>query len=275
MLEVSNRRAQSIADVLELTVSRSTRVFRRRARRADRTQTACRRRTRYLRLGQPVPTLSGGEAQRLKLAGISRKPRARPAPEQARPSPALRRSRRLTTTRRGTLFLFDEPTTGLHFDDVAKLLRAFRQLIDAGNSLVVIEHNLDVIARLPTGSSTSVPKAATRAAQIVRTACPNDVMRTRGFAYRQGVASKHMQPRSPSPPWRHHRSESGPAPTGHPRRLRTSIQIHNAREHNLRTSMSRSRATNSPSSPASRARVSRRSHSTSCSPKASAVIWNR
>ena len=83
----------------------------------------------YLRLGQPVPTLSGGEAQRLKLAGF------------LRPACTARGEARRT----GTLFLFDEPTTGLHFDDVARLLDAFRQLIAAGHSLVVIEHNLDVI----------------------------------------------------------------------------------------------------------------------------------
>ena len=84
----------------------------------------------YLRLGQPVPTLSGGEAQRLKLAG------------HLAENTAVRRGAR---AERGSLFLFDEPTTGLHFDDVAKLLRSFRRLIEAGHSLLVIEHNLDVV----------------------------------------------------------------------------------------------------------------------------------
>jgi excinuclease ABC subunit A len=84
----------------------------------------------YVRLGQPVPTLSGGEAQRLKLAGFL---------AEAATAPAQR------VAKKGTLFLFDEPTTGLHFDDIAKLMRALRKLLDAGHSLVVIEHNLDVI----------------------------------------------------------------------------------------------------------------------------------
>ena len=81
----------------------------------------------YLKLGQPVPTLSGGEAQRLKMAGHLASTRGRG-----------KRSEQV-------LFLFDEPTTGLHFDDIATLLSAFRKLLEAGHSIVVIEHNLEVI----------------------------------------------------------------------------------------------------------------------------------
>ena len=76
----------------------------------------------YLRLGQPATTLSGGEAQRIKIAAHL----------------SSRSGERL-------LYVLDEPTTGLHFDDIAKLLTAFRKLLEAGHSLVVIEHNLDVI----------------------------------------------------------------------------------------------------------------------------------
>src|SRR5689334_1541942 len=76
----------------------------------------------YLRLGQSATTLSGGEAQRVKLAAYLS-----------------------SASVAGTLFIFDEPTTGLHFDDIAKLLAAFQRLIENGGSLIIIEHNLDVI----------------------------------------------------------------------------------------------------------------------------------
>ena len=76
----------------------------------------------YLRLGQPATTLSGGEAQRIKIA-----------------------AHLSTQTGERVLYILDEPTTGLHFDDIAKLLAAFRKLLQAGHSLLVIEHNLDVI----------------------------------------------------------------------------------------------------------------------------------
>src|SRR3984957_8066612 len=112
----------------------------------------------YLRLGQPVPTLSGGESQRLKLAGhlaenavrvqASKKAAAKATAQKTAVRATAQKATLAATgtpNRRGSLFLFDEPTTGLHFDDVAKLLRAFRRLIDAGHSLLVIEHNLDVV----------------------------------------------------------------------------------------------------------------------------------
>ena len=76
----------------------------------------------YLRLGQPANTLSGGESQRLKLASFIRQ-----------------------GSSGRTLFLFDEPTTGLHFKDIARLLEAFDYLLRQGHSLIVVEHNLDVI----------------------------------------------------------------------------------------------------------------------------------
>ena len=126
-------RSLSVADVLELTVSEAAGLFA-----ADREviralQPIVDVGLEYVKLGQPVPTLSGGEAQRLKLAGF--------LAEAARSGSSSRQP----VARKGTLFLFDEPTTGLHFDDIAKLMRAMRKLLEAGHSLVVIEHNLDVI----------------------------------------------------------------------------------------------------------------------------------
>jgi len=121
-------RPRSIADVLELTVTEALGFF------AD--YPAILRALEplqavglgYLRLGQSVPTLSGGEAQRLKLAGHLAKA-----------------ARRRSADSEQLLFLFDEPTTGLHFQDVSVLLDALRRLLQAGHSVLVIEHNLDVM----------------------------------------------------------------------------------------------------------------------------------
>jgi excinuclease ABC subunit A len=131
---------KSIADVLDLTVSAALVFFSTDKEVCLRLAPLAEVGLDYLRLGQPVPTLSGGEAQRLKLAGHL-------ADSAIRSQPPKKAARTAANdgAGRGSLFLFDEPTTGLHFDDVAKLLRAFRRLIDAGHSLLVIEHNLDVI----------------------------------------------------------------------------------------------------------------------------------
>jgi excinuclease ABC subunit A len=122
---------RSVAEVLELTVHEALSFFSSDYEITTRLQPLADVGLDYLRLGQPVPTLSGGEAQRLKLAGF--------LAEAA--SKGLDKAR----GKRGTLFLFDEPTTGLHFHDVAQLLLVLQRLRDEGNTVVVIEHNLDVI----------------------------------------------------------------------------------------------------------------------------------
>jgi excinuclease ABC subunit A len=123
----------NVADILQLTVSEAAALFAQDREVIRALQPIVDVGLEYVRLGQPVPTLSGGEAQRLKLAGF--------LAEAAKSASKSRQS----LARKGTLFLFDEPTTGLHFDDIAKLMRALRKLLEAGHSLIVIEHNLDVI----------------------------------------------------------------------------------------------------------------------------------
>ncbi|WP_191628874.1 excinuclease ABC subunit UvrA [Pandoraea terrae] len=126
-------RELSVADVLELTVTEAVALFAKDREVVRTLQPIVDVGLEYVKLGQPVPTLSGGEAQRLKLAGH--------LAETAQSASASKQP----VAQRGRLFIFDEPTTGLHFDDIAKLMRAFGKLLDRGNSLLVIEHNLDVI----------------------------------------------------------------------------------------------------------------------------------
>ena len=121
VLEVTFR-GRSVHDVLQMTVHEALHFFGASAKVVRKLEVLDEIGLGYLRLGQPATTLSGGEAQRIKIAA------------------------HLGSRRPGrTLYLFDEPTTGLHFDDIAKLLAAFRKLLQAGHSLLVIEHNLDVI----------------------------------------------------------------------------------------------------------------------------------
>ncbi|WP_197388809.1 excinuclease ABC subunit UvrA [Ralstonia pseudosolanacearum] len=129
----------SVADVLALTVSEAATLFAADADVLRVLQPIVDVGLEYVKLGQPVPTLSGGEAQRLKLAGFLAEA------AQAAQAAARKRVKPEAAPNAGRLFMFDEPTTGLHFDDIAKLMRAFGKLLDAGHSLIVIEHNLDVI----------------------------------------------------------------------------------------------------------------------------------
>jgi excinuclease ABC subunit A len=121
ILEVRYK-ALNIHEVLGLTVREALAFFRDVPRLASRLKVLADVGLGYLRLGQSATTLSGGEAQRVKLA-----------------------AHLMQASSKNTLFIFDEPTTGLHFDDIAKLLDAFQRLIESGASILIIEHNLDVI----------------------------------------------------------------------------------------------------------------------------------
>ncbi|MEJ2741763.1 MAG: excinuclease ABC subunit UvrA [Gammaproteobacteria bacterium] len=116
---------RSISDVLNMTVQDAIVFFQHMPELVRRLQPLLDVGLGYVQLDQPVPTLSGGESQRLKLAT---------------------HLAQVKTEAQGQLFLFDEPTTGLHFDDIKRLLAVFQRLVDAGHSLLVIEHNLDVLA---------------------------------------------------------------------------------------------------------------------------------
>ncbi len=196
ILEVTLNRGgspgRSIADVLDMTVSEAVTFFAGEREVLGKLEPLVEVGLDYLRLGQPVPTLSGGEAQRLKLAGHLA------AAADERPNGAGQ------SAARGKLFLFDEPTTGLHFDDIAKLLRAFRRLIDAGHSLLVIEHNLDVIAAADWLIDLG-PEGGDAGGEIVCEGTPRDVMKVErshtGKALKEAdggwrVADSQQRPRS-------------------------------------------------------------------------------
>lgn len=134
VLEVKYR-GKNIHEVLNLTVKESLKFFAEAPKVTEKLRSLEEVGLGYLRLGQSATTLSGGEAQRMKLA-------AHLQPATKEQSRAGGNGQKL---KRKLLYIFDEPTTGLHFDDVSKLLAAFRRLIDAGGSIVVIEHNLEVI----------------------------------------------------------------------------------------------------------------------------------
>jgi excinuclease ABC subunit A len=210
---------KSIADILELTVSEALAFFAAEPEVGVRLQPLADVGLEYLRLGQPVPTLSGGEAQRLKLAAH--------LGQHLTGADAKRRSRNAAAgDTRGSLFVFDEPTTGLHFDDIAKLLRALRRLVAAGHSVLVVEHNLDVI-----GAADWIidlgPEGGDAGGRIVCTGTPAQVMQV--AASHTGRALREaLQPAS-----------FGALVRDAPRRpavtqASAAIEIHGAREHNLK-----------------------------------------
>ncbi|MDX1433052.1 MAG: excinuclease ABC subunit UvrA, partial [Gammaproteobacteria bacterium] len=204
-------RPASLADVLDMTVTEALAFFRDEPAVQRALEPLAAVGLDYVRLGQPVPTLSGGEAQRLKLAG-----------HLAKASKAVK------------LLLFDEPTTGLHFHDVAKLVMAFRRLLEEGHSLVVIEHNLDVI-RASDWLIDLGPEGGEAGGRVVCQGPPARVAKHRrshtGRALRDAAATSAAAARSGGARVRRERKAAGNGVDG----PGNAIRVHNAREHNLKS----------------------------------------
>jgi len=239
---------KSIADVLELTVFEALNFFSANPAVLTSLKPLADVGLDYLRLGQPVPTLSGGEAQRLKLAGhlatAAQPKRPASAPRGKKGVKALLKSlfrpapvqKTVVPPSNNTLFLFDEPTTGLHFDDVAKLLRAFRQLIAAGNSVVVIEHNLDVIAASDWIIDLG-PEGGEAGGAVVCTGMPAEVRQHATSHTGKALREYEQALTTPIPTFPRKRGKESKSlllNEGEGQGEGNSIRVHNAREHNLK-----------------------------------------
>src|SRR6516165_68802 len=169
---------KSIHDVLELTISEAIEFFAQTgedcgSKISDGLKVLAEVGLGYLRLGQPLNTLSGGESQRLKLVGhLAETENAKPSTSNAQRPNDKAISNQTSAT--GNLLIFDEPTTGLHFDDVAMLLKLFQRLVDRGHSLVVIEHNLEVIKSADWVVDLG-PEAGDAGGEIVATGTPEEI----------------------------------------------------------------------------------------------------
>jgi excinuclease ABC subunit A len=230
--EGANGRRANIADVLDMTVTEALEFFKDSREVAARLAPLADVGLEYVKLGQPVPTLSGGEAQRLKLAGHL----------------AEAGSVVSSTTHHGKLFLFDEPTTGLHFEDVAKLLKAFRKLLAAGHSLLVIEHNLDLIRACDWVIDLG-PDGGERGGEIVCIGTPSEIRaHPRSFtgqalaAYEMSISGETAASGAEAAAKAFTQTLSSVTGVAEPRarygrgngRSRNAVVIHNAREHNLK-----------------------------------------
>jgi len=165
-------KGKNIAEVLDMSVEQALAFFEHFPKVKAKLQTLNDVGLGYIRLGQPAPTLSGGEAQRVKLA--------------------TELSRRSTGR---TLYILDEPTTGLSFEDVAALLRVLQRLVDAGNTVIVIEHHLDVIKNADWVIDLG-PGAGDRGGWVVATGTPEEIIVERNSAtgeYLGRALAKHAE----------------------------------------------------------------------------------
>ena len=154
-LEVKYK-GKSIYDVLEMTAEEALDFFRDIPKLSRKLQTLVDVGLGYVKVGQPATTLSGGEAQRVKLATeLSKRPTGR------------------------TIYILDEPTTGLHIADVHKLIEVLQRLVDTGNTVVVIEHNLDLIKTADHIIDLG-PEGGNRGGEIVAQGTPEQVAKVKG-----------------------------------------------------------------------------------------------
>ncbi|OYV89010.1 MAG: excinuclease ABC subunit A, partial [Planctomycetia bacterium 21-64-5] len=230
-------KGKSIADVLEMDVQQALDHFQNIPKVRHKLQTLHDVGLDYLKLGQPSPTLSGGEAQRIKLA------------------------RELVKKSTGkTLYLLDEPTTGLHFADIRMLLKVLHDFVDAGNTVLVVEHNLDVIKTADWLIDLG-PEGGGEGGRIVAAGTPEEVMQAaeshtgRALARhlgvereggsdgeKEGLRDREMErtteslPRSLSPSLRHAATTDGsPSSFGSNPNYSTAIRVKGARQHNLKS----------------------------------------
>ncbi len=195
-------RGKSIHDVLEMTSKEAIEFFKGNKRVVEPLQLLADVGLDYLRLGQPVNSLSGGESQRLKLAAHLAEKRES-----------------------GALLIFDEPTTGLHFDDVAQLLKVFQRLVDNGDSVVVVEHNLEVIKSadwlLDLG-----PEAGDQGGKLVAAGTPETVAEVK-----ESHTGQYLKPLLGGKPAK---TVAKASANGARPKVSNAIRISGAREHNLK-----------------------------------------
>jgi excinuclease ABC subunit A len=234
----------SIADVLQMTATAALAFFADAPAVLVRLQPLVDVGLDYVRLGQPVPTLSGGEAQRLKLAGHLAEAALARGRGRTGPGASRRRGTRGAepepATGRGKLLLFDEPTTGLHFEDIARLVRAFGLLLDAGHSLLVIEHNLDVI-----GAADWIidlgPEGGDAGGQVVAVGTPEQLRREPRShtgcalaAYGEGLDAARRAAEGAVAPAAVPHAVSEPLAPYVAARAANDVVVRGAREHNLK-----------------------------------------
>ncbi len=197
-------KGHSIADVLELDISQAYKLFENIPKIAETLQTLIAVGLEYLKLGQPSPTLSGGEAQRIKL------------------------SRELSKKATGrTLYVLDEPTTGLHFADIQLLLKVLHGLADLGNTLVVVEHNLDVIKTCDWIIDLG-PDGGEGGGRIVAEGTPREVAKVTSSYTGAALAKVFGKSKKPSAAAKSQPRPNRPA-------ARTQITVEGAAQHNLKS----------------------------------------